>query len=305
MTIEMKIDPNWPATTGNWNRWPNERGTLNLLSPEVVLAAVGLVRHGRVVGCARPLDVNDPPYFPEASPATFIHEMVTCGPTTHVLGEISGASDQFSLQPHGIAVTHMDALSHFGFRGKGFNGHRYGDIATAEGKVSIGDIEVGPVVTRGVLADIPALLGQAYLESGTAVTGEHLAAAAPSIRPGDALIVRTGRWSTPPQVKEPGDKYGKLSGLDDSAMDWIEAHDISLLATDGPGDNFPAVLSCCPRPVHVRCLAYLGVHILHNLDLEELSTACAELNQSQFMFVVAPLRIPRGTGSPVTPVAIL
>jgi len=302
----VSIDPNWPATTGNTGRWPDERGTLNLLGPDTVLAAVGTVRHGRVVSCARALDVLDPPYFPAAASATFVHEMIGAGPTSHALGEISGASDQFSLQPHGIAVTHIDALSHFGFRGKGFNGHPYEDVATVADGAKLGAIDqVGPVVTRAMLADIPALLGQPYLEPGQPVTAEHLEAADTGLGTGDALVVRTGRWVSPPQQREPGDKYGRLSGLDDSAMDWIEAKDISLLATDGPGDNFPAVLPCCPRPVHVRCLAFLGIHLMHNLDLEELSSACAQLGQSQFLFVVAPLRIPHGTGSPVTPVAVL
>lgn len=302
----MSIDLNWPATPGNRGRWPNDHGTLNLLGADTVLAAAGVIRHGRVVSCARALDVTDPPYYPQAGSAAFVHEIIGAGPTAHALGEISGASDQFTVQTHGIAVTHIDAFSHFGFRGRGFNDRPFEEMATLEDGAKIGAIDrVGPIVTRGVLADIPALSGRPYLESGEPVTAEHLEAAASGIRPGDALVVRTGRWVTPPQVKEPGDKYGRLSGLDDGAMDWIESKDIALLATDGPGDNFPAVLACCPRPVHVRCLTYLGIHLLHNLDLEDLSVTCSELNQTQFMFVVAPLRIPHGTGSPVTPVAIL
>ena len=43
---------------------------------------------------------------------------------------------------------------------------------------------------------------------------------------------------------------------------------------------------------------------LDSLDLEALSAACAERNRWTFMFVIAPLRIEGGTGSPVNPIAV-
>lgn len=48
----------------------------------------------------------------------------------------------------------------------------------------------------------------------------------------------------------------------------------------------------------------MGVHLLDNLALAELASACAERNRWEFFFVVAPLRIPGGPGSPVNPIAI-
>ena len=48
----------------------------------------------------------------------------------------------------------------------------------------------------------------------------------------------------------------------------------------------------------------MGVHLLDNLALAELASACAERNCWEFFFVVAPLRIPGGPGSPVNPIAI-
>jgi hypothetical protein len=49
----------------------------------------------------------------------------------------------------------------------------------------------------------------------------------------------------------------------------------------------------------------MGVHLLDNLALLELSNACAARNRWEFLFVVAPLRIPGGTGSPLNPIALL
>ena len=52
-------------------------------------------------------------------------------------------------------------------------------------------------------------------------------------------------------------------------------------------------------------IPYMGMPILDNADFEPLAAACAELGRWEFQFVVAPLVIPRGTGSPVNPLAIL
>jgi hypothetical protein len=49
----------------------------------------------------------------------------------------------------------------------------------------------------------------------------------------------------------------------------------------------------------------MGVHLLDNLALAELTAACAERQRWEFLFTVAPLRVAGGTGSPVNPIAVL
>ena len=48
-----------------------------------------------------------------------------------------------------------------------------------------------------------------------------------------------------------------------------------------------------------------GVPFVDNVDLEPLAEACATAARWEFMFVVAPLVVRGGTGSPVNPIAIL
>ena len=48
----------------------------------------------------------------------------------------------------------------------------------------------------------------------------------------------------------------------------------------------------------------MGLWLLDNADLEELSAVCAELGRWEFLCVITPLRIGRGTASPVNPLAI-
>ena len=47
---------------GNWGRWgpDDERGTLNLVTPEMVVSAAALVRRGKTISMALPYDENGP-----------------------------------------------------------------------------------------------------------------------------------------------------------------------------------------------------------------------------------------------------
>ena len=68
----------------------------------------------------------------------------------------------------------------------------------------------------------------------------------------------------------------------------------------------PTRADCRCRSTCTRsCIPYMGMPILDNADFEALAAACADAGRWEFQFVVAPLVIPRGTGSPVNPLAIL
>jgi hypothetical protein len=49
----------------------------------------------------------------------------------------------------------------------------------------------------------------------------------------------------------------------------------------------------------------MGVHLLDNLRLDVLGEACARHERWAFQLTIAPLRIAKGTGSPVNPIATL
>jgi kynurenine formamidase len=222
----------------------------------------------------------------------------------HADGDIQVASDQFTVQTHGMGITHIDALCHFGFQEKGFNGKPFREIASMDGVSLCGTDELGVIVTRGILADIPRSRGVDYLKPGVPVTASDLEVHLEDAQSGDALVVRTGRWAVPKSKMEMSD-HPPLSGLHADCMQVIQDADIALLGTDAGGDNFPPVLDENSRPVHVFSLVYLGLPLLHNLDLEALAAACDARGASSFFFAVAPLNMPGTTGSPVTPIAII
>ena len=53
--------------------------------------------------------------------------------------------------------------------------------------------------------------------------------------------------------------------------------------------------------LHLATLRDLGIYLIEHLDLEEL----AKDEVYEFLFIAAPLRLPKATGSPLTPLAII
>ena len=59
-----------------------------------------------------------------------------------------------------------------------------------------------------------------------------------------------------------------------------------------------------PWPVH-GVLFNFGVALLDNARLEPIAAACAEEGRYEFMFMLLPLNVARGSGSPANPVAMV
>lgn len=300
----------WPGPFGNWGRWQDRGGTLNLITPEVVTKAAGLVRSGRVFACASPLTPEDYPddlaELLDFHEPGFQHRMLSAvefQPTKFA------AADRISVTVHSLENTHLDALSHVGHHGRGFNGIPVEDMVDMEAGAKVAPVTDTPaIVTRGVLVDVPRIRGIEHLRPGDWVTPEDLEAGAPDAGPGDALIVRTGRWLAP--VVRPGDPgssgdiHGDWPGLHVDAMGFVAERDVAVVGTDSTGDTFPLPTPHLPT-IHILAEVYLGLPLIHSMDLEELADACAEEDRNDFLFCVAPLHIPHGTGSPVTPICIL
>jgi hypothetical protein len=79
---------------------------------------------------------------------------------------------------------------------------------------------------------------------------------------------------------------------------------VALLGSDGVSDVMPSRVDGIPMPIHTVAIVAMGVHLLDNLDLNELSSACTAANRWTFLLVVAPLVLHRGTASPVNPIAV-
>lgn len=289
-------------TVRAWGRWaPADRGAWNRVTADHVRRATALVRSGTVVAMARPWDTASGP--DNSKPA--LHYVSDLGdveppePSTH--------KDFIGADYHGKGVSHLDALSHIAYRGQLYDGGTARELVGAGG-ARFGDVSaLGPLVTRGVLLDLPAVLGTAWLEPGQAVRAADVVAAEEAlgveIGEGDAVLLRVGRFR---RRRELGawDLDAAGAGLHVEAMPLLAERGIALLGGDGDSDVRPSPVEGLHSPVHALAVAAMGVPLLDNLNLEALSAAAAETGRYEFLLVVAPLNIPGGTGSPVNPIAV-
>lgn len=292
----------WMQELSNWGRWgaDDQLGALNTITPAKRRAAAMLVTEGTAVSLAHDL----------------ITERAADAPSPYVLDmgifpERQVTRDRIDIDFHGGTFTHLDALCHVAYDGRFYNGVPY-ESATPEGCAKMGiDALADGIVTRAVLLDIPRLKGVPYLEPGTHVYREDIEAwerqAGVTVSPGDAVLLRTGRWARRAAVGPGGG-----SGFDASFLPFLADRDVALLGSDTASEvgrvpgctSYDPSPTMCWIPVHKFALVARGMNLFDNLDLEAAAETAARLNRWEFLLVAAPMRVPNGTGSPINPVAV-
>jgi kynurenine formamidase len=94
------------------------------------------------------------------------------------------------------------------------------------------------------------------------------------------------------------------AGWSVSCLPWLHRHDVAVVGADTAQDPVPAPSGMTGYELHVTGIVRVGLWLLDNCDLEELAAACAAERRWDFLFVIAPLRLAGGTGSPVNPIAV-
>lgn len=289
----------WIDEFSNWGRWgpEDEIGTLNLITPEKRRIAAALVENGIAVSLAR--DVSKEESLENANPLEHSLRWLD--------GPVGVGLDTYSFSYHGYDFSHLDALPHFSIDGKVYNGFSTEVMReTGAERLGIETMSEG-VFTRGVLMDLPRVLGVDYLEPGAAVTTEQLEMwereTGISIQPGDVLLVRTGRWVKRAQ-DGPWAAGRLLAGLHPSTAPWLASKDIAAIGCDGVTDVLPSEVEGFGNPLHVLLLAGMGTPIFDNLDLDALAEEAADQGRWTFLFTAAPVRFPGGLGSPLNPLAV-
>ncbi len=302
-TVTQEQFDRWKKELSNWGRWgkDDQRGTQNLITPAKRQQAASLVKEGFAVSLERDAvqekSIDNPQPFED------------------VMTNISatGSGDKLTISFHGLYNTHFDGLAHHFMKGLMYNGYAQKDYVTMEGmatKNAVINDKVG-VFTRAILMDIPRLKGVDYLEPGTRIYVEDLEAwekqAGVKAGPGDAVLVRTGRWVRREKLG-PWDIGKSDMGLDPGVVVWLKQRDIAILGTESAVDAIPIPPTITDpddyRPVHNFALVMLGMNLLDDCELTAVAEAAAARKRWEFLLTVAPLAMPKGTGSPVNPTAV-
>lgn len=289
----------------NWSRWgeDDQVGAVNLITDRKRVEAAALVRTGRTVSLSRPFPTR--PHAGNPRPAAHYTTREPRG-----VGGISG--DYYGIEYHGIASTHVDALCHVWDEQGMWQGRDPDAELTSRGSRwgSIDHWRHG-IVTRGVLLDVPAFRAEPYVTCERPVHGDELEEIARAqgvvVEPGDAVVVYSGRdrWDRENPVWGTGrtDRGEPCRpGLHASCLAFLRDHDCAVLAWDML-DQVPNDWGI-PWTVHGAVFAY-GLAVVDNCELAPLSAACADAGRYVFMFVLSPLVVEGGTGSPANPLAVL
>jgi kynurenine formamidase len=301
----------WMTSLSNWGRWgdDDQKGCLNLITPENRRQAASLVRDGIPVSCARPITTEMTPevtYQVQRYMVDSGEGRDTDPPERRLVRR--GAAEFIGMVFHGQTITHIDALSHYSWQAKLYNGRPANLITSREGAQSH-SIEVVSegIVTRGVLLDITRVKGTPWMAVDDPVMPDDLEAAerleGVRVEEGDILLVRTGNYRMRLE-NGPRPRTEPATACQVACTPWFKERGVAMLGTDTSNDIRPSHYATITAPLHTVSLVTLGMWLIDNANLEELAQACQERNRYEFMLTLGPLRLRNVTGSPVNPIAL-
>ncbi len=291
----------------NWGRWgpDDERGALNLLSPEIVAKAAASVRTGRTYSLGIPIQADGVPLMDyRGKPMRLTLEDSTDEGSYRDFGCKPGTGaheDVLIFASH--TTSHMDALIHVYEDWEHYNGVPASAMRAMAGATKLGIDKVGGFAARAVLLDMPRQLGGGpWLEPGRPVTGADLESTATAqgveVGPGDVVLVRTGylqMW-----FERGGDMPFEQPGITLDAGEWLAERDVVAVGSDNAAVEVIPFDGGDFLGVHKVLLVRHGVYMIEFLDL----SAPAADECWQGLLTVAPLKVTGATGSPVNPILI-
>jgi kynurenine formamidase len=275
----------------------DERGAGNHMKPETVRRAASLIKSGESFELGRVLN-STMPFF-----GTRRFDLHTKRTVMNPGTNRRGSNEELVISEIGQVGTQFDGFSHQTIGDSLYNCFKLDDIATRTGFTKLGVEHVGTLMTRGVLLDVAALKGVEMLPDTYEITVQDVEGALRrtklTLQPGDAIIVHTG-WGR--LWGKDNVRYAKTSpGIGTAAAEWLARQDPMLVGADNTGVGVvPDVDPQVSNPVHQILLVVHGIHLLENLNLDEL----AAKQVHEFALIVQPLKIQGGTGSTVAPVAV-
>lgn len=292
----------------NWGRWgdDDERGTLNLITDEVVRRAVACARTGRRFPLAIPLSEDGPQTGMIPGRVNPQRTMLTVNtPFSGDPGTVCFNDDAVTMGLQ--AATHWDSLAHVTYDGRLYNGFGAATVTDA-GAGRCGADKIGSLVTRGVLLDVARARGAARLEPGYGITPADLDAAVElagvAVSAGDAVLLRTGQM----QLLHAGDRRHYPFPSPGPVMRcavWFRDHEVAAVATDTlPFEALPGDPPDVFMPLHLLHLVEMGMLQGQNWDLEALAADCANDGVYEFLLSATPEPFVGALGAPVAPVAI-
>ncbi len=284
-------------------------GMLNLIDAASRAAILARADAGKVfdlavdhfVGMPAWIAANDPGYqiwMTHTPGGEEVDDVMGIGAQANEL--ISYSGDAVSMYTH--CGTHIDTLNHFGYHSELFNHFKAKDHLGSRHWAVAGAEKHPPMIARGVLLDVPGALGLDELPPSYGIGPDDLAGCLKhqktELRPGDVVLVRTGRMRAWP---DPGAYTTNAPGLNRAGAEFLAKAGAITIAGDNLAlEHAPSADPENWLPVHTYLLVEAGVPIMEMVDMEEIAAA----KLYEFCFFGACMKLRGATGAPMRPVAM-
>lgn len=287
----------------------DEIGMLNLITPDTMRSAISVADMGHVIDMSVDYFVGMPSFTEAGQPDYQIWMTNTPRGTAidNPMGLddsaqnalVSYSGDAISMYTH--TGTHIDTLNHFGYHGSMWNNFKADEhLGNRVWKVG-GAEKQPPIIARGVMLDIAALLDVDIVPQSYGIGAKDLRDACKrqgvELRRGDVVMIRTGQmklWPSQEYMKNEG-------GITREGAEFLAKAGAVLVGADNLSlEQIPSTEEGNWLPVHTYLMAEAGVTIMEVVDLEGLSRE----NISEFCFIGAAIKFAGATGAPMRPLAL-
>ena len=276
---------------------PNDEiGAANLLTPEVVMQAVGLVKTGKTYPLAVPVDKNLPAFRHRSFRLYNVQVGKSLGPNKFTF------NDELVNAWTGVG-TQLNGIGHIGIDNVYYNGNKAADFVSVDGVTRLGVEKVPPMVTRGVVLDMTAYYGKVIVPGGTEFSVTDIQAVLKkqglTLRKGDVVLFNTG-WLE--LIGKDNTQFLDVEpGIGMEAAQWLADRGIVAFG----GDTWASEVYPNPHgkeefPVNQYMLAKRGIYNLELIDRRALVRDKAW----EFLFVLGQPLYVGSTQVNVNPVAI-
>ena len=298
---------------GPW--WPNplwgskdEAGASNWITSEKILKSLKYVKEGKLYELGHPYERT----MPFGGTRSYKLSVVDTGPAAGtnkqlgneevLTGELGQVGTQFDGPGHiGALIKYSDGTT----KGVYYNGFTQEEVVHPDGLLHLGVQNVKPIISRGIMVDIPAYKGVERLTNSYEVTLADVKGALTregisenSITPGDVIVFRYG-WAQ--LWKSPQDFNRNPPGIGIEVAQWLVAKQVCMTGADtAPTEVMPNPNPDLFVPVHQELMMKNGIFNLENMDFESLAAD----KVYEFLFIFTPIRFVGASGSPGRPIAI-
>lgn len=276
-------------------------GNLNYVTPAKTLAATKLVTKGKAYRLGIETNKNTPAYGTRTFTITVLQPGQAGGTS---LGPTKTTYNDDIITGWVGVGSQLDGFGHAGIDNLYFNCNQAADFTMPDGLKKLGIENVPAVATRGVLLDMAGYFNTDIVKEGTAfnrveIEGAMKRQGVMSIEKGDVVLFYTG-WlkligkdnkrfiSVNPGLGRDGAKYLASLGV---AMVGADTSNFEVIPFEKDAGLFE---------IHQILLALNGIHILENMNTEEMVKDQAW----EFLFTLGPARITGGVQAIINPIAI-